>query len=455
VLSLPLPTDVPVPTLALNPSTGGFGNKTCAGFTTNAGASCTADGDCGGCTPLRDGVPTTCCAVNNPIGLHNGPRGIALSADRNRLFVVNQFTTSVATVDVSAPAAPDAVVTGTTSFPGAFGSDTAQRDRRLGQIEFFTDLKHTNVSCASCHIDDHQDGVFFEADVQGPRLRRVLSVRGTRDTPPQLQDQLLPDLGAFTDVVVHVERGGNVCTPCTELNGVFTCFPAPEGTCTLTSNSENQQNTLYAKAITFFPNPNLNADGSLSTAVPLPGGGTGDAVHGGEVFDALACGTCHPEPLFTLDQFRIFSLSGFSAVQSRRMREVGTPVLLPLRAKCQDAARPTGVDGSTGFGTPTLRGIWDTFPLLMSGSAGLHVVGSEPTFTPGCTAGSSGCCTQLQSPLNPGGTAVPEQHLDVSTKDALRALLTAPLAVPGTGHGAALGIPASDLDALIAYLRSL
>jgi len=37
----------------------------------------------------------------------------------------------------------------------------------------------------------------------------------------------------------------------------------------------------------------------------------------------------------------------------------------------------------------------------------------------------------------------------------MRAVLTPPLATAGTGHGAALGLPASDLDALVAYLRSL
>jgi hypothetical protein len=51
----------------------------------------------------------------------------------------------------------------------------------------------------------------------------------------------------------------------------------------MTTNSENQQNTLYAKGITFFPNPNLDPDGAFSTAVPLPGGGTGDAVHGEQI----------------------------------------------------------------------------------------------------------------------------------------------------------------------------
>jgi DNA-binding beta-propeller fold protein YncE len=452
VIPLPLPTDAVVPTLALPSTVGAFGAKVCGAFTNNRGAACTTDANCGGCPTLVEGLPVVCCATNNPVGVHNGPRGIAIAPDGDTLWVVNQFTTSISTLDTS-PSDPTLIgVASTTSFPGAFGTGTQQRDRRLGQIEFFTDVKKTGISCATCHIDDHQDGVFFEADVRGPRLRRVLSVRGTRDFLPLLQDQLVPDLMSFTDIVVQAERGGPIpCIPCIEIGGSPFCFNG--GTCTVTSDSENQQNALYAKAISFFPNPNLNADGSFSTAVPLPGGGTGDATLGAELFDSLACQSCHPEPMFTIDQLRAFDSSTLG--QPLRMRETGTPVFIPLRAQCQDVNRPTGVDGSAGFTVPTLRGTWDTFPLLLSGSAGLGAVGPEPTFTPGCTPGGNGCCTQLRSPLNPSGTVFAGQHLAVTTKDAMRAVLTAPLAVPGTGHGAALTLTPSELDALIAYIRSL
>jgi DNA-binding beta-propeller fold protein YncE len=452
VIVLPSPGGVPTPTLALPPTVGTFGAKVCAAFTSSPGVACSVDANCSGCPSLVEGLPVVCCSTNNPIGLHNGPRGIALADDGDTLWVVNQFTTSIAELDVSPPNAALITVPSTVSFSGAFGVNTPQRDRRLGQIEFFTDVKKTGVSCATCHIDDHQDGVFFEADVRGPRLRRVLSVRGTRDFTPLLQDQLVPDLLSFTDIVVQAERGGPIpCIPCIEINGSPFCFGG--GSCTVTSDSENQQNALYTKAITFFPNPNLNTDGSFSTSVPLPGGGTGDAVRGAVVFDELACQSCHPEPMFTIDQLRAFDSSTLGAPV--RMRETDTPVFIPLRSQCQDVNRPPGSDGSAGFSVPTLRGVWDTFPLLVSGSAGLGAVGVDPVFAPGCTPGSAGCCSQLQSPLNPSGTPVPEQHLAVTAKDAMRAVLTAPLAVPGTGHGAALGLSASDLDALIAYLRSL
>ena len=177
--------------------------------------------DCSGCPLSGRGAAGRLLRGQQSVGLHNGPRGIALSDDGDTLYVVNQFTTSISRLDVSPsdPALIDASPA-RTSFPGAFGTDTPQRDRRLGQIEFFTDVKKTGVSCATCHIDDHQDGVFFEADVRGPRLRRVLSVRGTRDLPPLLQDQLVPDLLSFTDLVVHAERGGPIpCIPCIEVGG--------------------------------------------------------------------------------------------------------------------------------------------------------------------------------------------------------------------------------------------
>jgi YVTN family beta-propeller protein len=454
IVPLPLPGDAPVPTLNLAPAVGAFGAKVCSAATTNPGTPCSSAADCTGCPPTVDGLPVVCCVMNNPDSVHNGPRGVALASDADTLYVVNQFTTSVTRLDVS-PSDPALIgVLGTTSFPGAFGTDVAQRDRRLGQIEFFSDVRKTGVSCATCHIDDHQDGVFFEADVQGPRLRRVLSVRSTRDFPPLLQDQLVPDLLSFTDIVVHAERGGALpCIPCVEIFGVPFCSGSGGTECTQTSDEENLQNALYAKAITFFPNPNLSSDGSFSSTVPLPGGMTGDALRGADVFDALACQSCHPEPLFTIDQLR--SLDAATLGQPVRMREVGTPVFIPLRAKCQDAVRPTGTDGSAGFTVPTLRGIWDTFPLLLSGAAGLDAIGPEPVFSVGCAPGSAGCCAELQSPINPGGIPVPPQHLAVTTKDAIRAVLTAPLAVPGSGHGAALGLSPSDLNALIAYIRSL
>ena len=138
------------------------------------------------------------------------------------------------------------------------------------------------------------------------------------------------------------------------------------------------------------------------------------------------------------------------------MRDVDTPVFIPLRAQCQDGQpadrlrrqqRLHRADAARHLGHVPAAG--ERLRRASAPSA------REPAFSPGCTPGSAGCCAELQSPLNPGGIAVPAQHLEVTTKDAIRAVLTPPLAVPGTGHGAALGLSPSDLNALIAYIRSL
>ena len=136
-------------------------------------------------------------------------------------------------------------------------------------------------------------------------------------------------------------------------------------------------------------------------------------------------------------------------------RRAARPVLIPLRNNCQDANRPAGVDGSAGFRVPTLRGIWDTFPLLLSGSAGLGAVGPEPAFG-AVHAGLERLLHAAAEPAQPGGNrsagAAPGGH---APRTRCAPCSPPPLAVPGTGHGAALGLTRERAGRLIAYLRSL
>ncbi len=507
VIELPLAPGSPTlsPPISV---TGDYGERRCGGGTNNR-LPCQQAADCPG-SPLGE----LACRQNNPVGLHNGPRGIAIAQGGNPLYAVNQFTLSVTEIDTSL--APSFA----TSVPVVFGEGGfVERLRRLGQIDFFTDLRNSNVSCATCHIDDGQDGLIHEADVVGPRLRRVLSVRNTRDIPPLLQDQLVPDLRAFVDLVVHLERDvpdAQVCLPCTNLGCLF------DG-CFLTSDPDMEANKAYVEDVAFFPNPNLNPDGSLSTSVPLPDGGTGNAVSGATIFDTLNCANCHPGPLYTIDQFQPTVVNFSDLVRGVRMRGVGTPIHQSLRDMCQDDTRPvpkqgafcvgganaglpctetsacpggscegtcvggtnnglpclTDADcpggppsnparcGHEGFGVPTLRGIWDSFPLLLSGSAGLGISpGAEPAVT--CTRGSraglpcsddSDCpggeclCSDLANPANPSGVAVPERHQVMTERNALRSVLTANN--PVGAHGNTAGLTAEELNDLMAFILSL
>ncbi len=506
VIDLPLPAGTPTlsPPVA---KTGDYGEKRCSGGP-NTRQPCVTAADCPG-SPLGD----LACRRNNPIGLHNGPRGIAVDPAGGRGWVVGQFTNAVITLDASLP--PTFVASVAVFDQAAF----AERKRRLGQIDFFTDLRNSNVSCATCHIDDGQDGIIHEADVVGPRLRRVLSVRNTRDVPPLLQDQLVPDLRAFADLVVHLERDipdSKTCIPCTNIGCLF-------DSCSLTSNLDMDANTVYLEDVAFFPNPNLEPDGRLSRAVELPDGGTGDAIAGKAVFDSLNCANCHPGPLYTIDQFQQTTINPGDLIRGIRMRDVGTPVHQSVRDMCQDDTRPVPKQGAfcvggtnaglsctdhaqcpggacegvcvggtndggpcftdaecpggppsnparcghDGFGVPILRGIWDSFPLLMSGAAGMSISpGPEPAVT--CTGGSNAgnpctddadcpggacLCTDLASPVNPGGVPVPERHQVLTERNAIRSVLTTNN--PSGLHGDTAGLTPQELDDLIAFLLSL
>jgi len=103
---------------------------------------------------------------------------------------------------------------------------------------------------------------------------------------------------------------------------------------------------------------------------------------------------------------------------------------------------------------PTLRGIWDTFPLLQSGAAGFVPMEPEPTFTAGCTQGSNGCCAELLSPVTPSGHAFTGQHVEAAERDPIHSVLTTQNAL-GQHGGDLSGLRTQQLRDLDAFLRSL
>ncbi|MBI4469288.1 MAG: Ig-like domain-containing protein [Acidobacteria bacterium] len=258
--------------------------------------------------------------------VQNEPRAIAVQPDGSRVFVVNEQMVTLSIIDAGNPGSLRVIDTIPIADP------FKQMDRRLGTMTFFSDLGNRKLGCGSCHLEDHVDGVFFETDTStAPKLRRVLSVRNTRRTIPLLQEGSIPDMESFFRIVISAERNNNP--------------PA--------SPAESRRGQIYGDNITLLPNPNLNPDGTLSVTVALPGGGTGNAGNGETLFlsERTGCVTCHMPPLFTEDQ----------DPQTRgRTVNVGTPERNPI----EDANSPAGA-----FAVPSLRGLWDSFPYLSSGSA--------------------------------------------------------------------------------------
>ncbi|MCC6809086.1 MAG: MtsA protein, partial [Deltaproteobacteria bacterium] len=259
--------------------------------------------------------------------VHSGPHALALA--NGSLYVLNRFTGTLAEIDTKTLALKRQIPVVDTL--------AKDRERRLGQVLFYGDLARSGMSCDSCHPDGHMDGVFFEK-TRPLRVYKATTVRESASTPPYFVPTSTKSIKETCDFVGNRNR--------------LLRLPMTRG--------EIDALASFSAALALPPNPDVSAGERK-----LPDGHIGDPKRGRAVFHGKgACASCHPPPLFTLDQ---------DASTRGRAFDVGTPRAFPLRAHMQD----TSIDR---FPPPSLRGAWDVFPMLTSGAAGLGVDQDEQLF---------------------------------------------------------------------------
>jgi DNA-binding beta-propeller fold protein YncE len=263
------------------------------------------------------------------VEMHSGPQALALSPDGSTLWVLNRFTGTLAELDVAG--AKDGRASVRRQIP--LLDVQAQKDRRLGQLLYFTDMGHSAMSCDACHLEGHGEGVLFEK-TRPLRIYRSPTVRGTRESPPYFTPA-----STFTleQTVITVGDRNRYFNPRLD-------------------NEEVRRLSLFTGTLSLLPNPFVGVDGAPPTSLTLPDGRVGNPRAGLALFEGKAgCAECHPAPYFTLDQ----------NVRTRgQYLDVTTPHLFPLRTELQDATY-------VGMPAPALIGAWDVFPMLSTGAAGL------------------------------------------------------------------------------------
>jgi DNA-binding beta-propeller fold protein YncE len=263
--------------------------------------------------------------------LHSGPRAVALADGGRTLLVLNRLTRTVSEVDVSQAARGKMSVRATLAPPVA----TAQRDRWVGEMVYYSDVGNTGMSCDACHPDGSTGGVLFTKG-SPMQIYRSSNLRSIRDTPPYFTPQRTPSLQATSSFVLGRNRFHN---------------PDP-------GKREVHALSIFTSLFVCPPSPYAGPAGELPERVTLPDGKVGSPRAGMGVFEGKGgCSTleCHPGG---------GPMSGDQALATRgRFHDVGSGQFLPIRQAMQDAREPT-------WPPAPLVGVWDVFPLFNSGSGG-------------------------------------------------------------------------------------
>lgn len=265
------------------------------------------------------------------VEIHTGPQALVLADDGKSLLVLERFTGRLTRLDVTG-----ALPVVKERLP--LFDPLVQRERRLGQIVYFADLGRTGMSCDSCHMEGHSEGVFFTKTGM-MRIWRSTTNRGVRDVPPYFNPPAHPTLENTAAFVGSRNR-----------------FQNPR-----MSDDEIRYVSTFVRGYTTLPNPFRAEDGGLADEIDLGEGRRGVPAKGRVLFEAR-CAGCHPAPLFATDQ---------DERTRTRFLKVGTPLALEIRVDEQDTSFVHRTP-------PSLVGAWDVWPMLLTASAGFHVSKDGP-----------------------------------------------------------------------------
>jgi YVTN family beta-propeller protein len=189
------------------------------------------------------------------------PTAVLTSPDGRRAYVANTFSDSVSVVDLG-----DKKVLAEVALGPQPDLDLADR----GEVLFHdARLSHDGwFSCQSCHTDGHTNGLLNDnlGDDSFGAPKRVLSLRGVRDTGPWAWNGTMPDLESQVRKSIPSTMRGREPT-------------------------DVDVRALVAYLRTLPPAPALaRSRGAVDEAAVR---------RGREVFEQHACGTCHAPPEFT------------------------------------------------------------------------------------------------------------------------------------------------------------
>jgi hypothetical protein len=254
--------------------------------------------------------------LGDPIPVGEGPTGIVVRAESNRVYVLNKFAGTISIVDATAR-----VEIGTVSL-----HDPTPVAIRTGRKHLYDTHKNSGLgqlACASCHVDARMDRLAWDlgdptgamkAEAEQNDFAGVPGLAGNfPDWHPMKGPMLTQTLQDIIGKEPHHWRGDR-----DGLEEFAPAFIGLQGDDTTLTAQEMQEFEDFLASITVPPNPYRNLDNTLPTSLPLPGHFTtgrfgpagqplpnGNAIAGLQRYrppnlldgGALACASCHTLPI--------------------------------------------------------------------------------------------------------------------------------------------------------------
>src|SRR6185436_19180087 len=229
--------------------------------------------------------------VLSRIQVGQGPTGLALNESRNLLYVLNRFDESISVVDLASRTQIATIPVGFNPEP-----DTVRNGRRFLYDTSFS--AHGDVSCASCHLNGHRDGLAWDlGDPQGPSQTVGFSKFHPMKGPMTTQSLR----GIIGTEPLHW-RGDRAA-----LSNFNPAFTSLLGSPRQLNTAEMSAFTAFVQTLAYPPNPNENLDRTVPNPATGPSATRGQQLFSSTAFDkvAISCNVCHNTSLFGSGTSRI------------------------------------------------------------------------------------------------------------------------------------------------------
>ena len=244
------------------------------------------------------GVLSSQGAVRARVAVGQGPTGLALDESRSRLYVLNRFDGNLSVVDTRTRAELSRVAVG-------FNPEPAQVRAGRRFLYDTTLSAHGDVSCATCHLNGHRDGLAWDLGDPGGQMQQVFApnpiapftanfhpMKGPMTTQSLRGILATPDLQTTGPLHWRGDRANLAA-----FNPAFVSLLG--GARELTAD-ETAAFTAFVRSLTYPPNPVQNPDRTYPNPATGPSAARGQQLYLNARLDGgvLTCNQCHQQAQF-------------------------------------------------------------------------------------------------------------------------------------------------------------